>query len=71
MASNESMLRDFVRDMRQAGLTVNDFTFMNGAKGPTVYSHIVVVKKHTQIPIGWKEMGNMHVIYPLCIMENM
>lgn len=70
MADNE-IVKEFIHDMRMAGLTVNEFTFMNGVKGPTVYSHIVMVKKHTRIPIGWKEMGHLHVIYPLCIMENM
>lgn len=61
--------KQFIQDMRTAGFTVNEFTFSSGAHGPTVYGSIFAVKPHTKIPIGWKEMGSMYIIYPLCIME--
>lgn len=70
-ANMQELVKQFVQDMRLAGFMVNDFTFANGKQGPTVYGSIYRVKNSTAIPLGWKEMGNSYIIYPLCIMENM
>lgn len=58
----------FINDMRQAGFTVNQFTFANGVTLPTVYGSHIAISNKTSLPIRWKPMGNLDIVYP--IVEN-
>lgn len=55
----------FVTEMRQAGFTVNQFTFLNGLTVPTVYGSHIAVRQKTTVPIAWKPMGNQDIVYPM------
>lgn len=59
----------FIHDMRQAGFTVNQFTFANGVTLPTVYGSHIAVRSKTTLPITWKPMGNMDIVYPIIDQE--
>jgi hypothetical protein len=55
----------FITEMRQAGFTVNQFTFLNGLTVPTVYGSHIAVRQKTTVPIAWKQMGNQDIVYPV------
>ena len=55
----------FTDEMRRAGFTVNQFTFLNGHTLPTVYGSHIAVRSKTSLPVAWKPMGNGDIIYPL------
>ncbi len=55
----------FVRELREAGFTVNQFTFADGRTLPTVYGSIIAVRRKTTVPVAAKPMGNFEVVYPL------
>jgi hypothetical protein len=55
----------FVKELREAGFTVNQFTFADGQTLPTVYGSAMAVRRKTSVPIAAKPMGNFEIVYPL------
>jgi hypothetical protein len=59
-----AITHQFVREMREAGYIVNQFTFSDGKTLPTVYGSAIAIRRKTTVPIQIKPMGNFEIVFP-------
>lgn len=55
----------FTRDLQTHGHRVNLYTFDNDTTVPSTYGNINAIRRITNVPIAWREMGHYYVIYPI------
>jgi len=54
----------FAKDLKKAGYTVNEFTFLDNRTVLATYALLQSIRRITEVPLEWKNMGHLQVIYP-------
>lgn len=54
----------FAEDLNKAGYTVNEFTLLDNRTVLATLALIQQIQRITKIPLEWKQMGYLQVIYP-------
>jgi hypothetical protein len=54
----------FAQDLKKAGYSVNEFTFLDNRTVLATYALIQTIRRITTVPLEWKNMGYLQVIYP-------
>jgi hypothetical protein len=61
---NHPLSIQFAQDLKNAGYNVNPLTLLDNRTVLATYASIQSIRHTTRVPLTWKNMGFLQVIYP-------